>query len=197
MKRFLWVTPILFLLLTASAFADTVIGLIPNDGSGDNFGFNQQGSKGFIHVGGGLPFFFFHVGEYAPGSTLGGSTGIFFTDGFLLSPNGNSRDFVSSSGGTLFLSSFTLPTNGKEFKVRVEIDFTMSLIFADTGETLDVTGARVGSLTFHFFNGSYFADSRGFTVTPEPSTLGLMGTGLISILALARKRLRLERALSP
>ncbi|PYX67952.1 MAG: hypothetical protein DMG72_24050, partial [Acidobacteria bacterium] len=33
----------------------------------------------------------------------------------------------------------------------------------------------------------YYADR--FTTAPEPGTLGLMGMGLISILALARKRL--------
>ncbi len=44
MKRFLWVTPILFVLMSGSAFGTSVsIGFFPNDGSGDNFRFLQQG----------------------------------------------------------------------------------------------------------------------------------------------------------
>jgi PEP-CTERM motif-containing protein len=60
--------------------------------------------------------------------------------------------------------------------------------FTDTtGKTfLDVTN-NGGVLTL---NGGSFA-------TPEPGTLGLMGTGLISVLAFARKKLRLVRTLSP
>ena len=71
----------------------------------------------------------------------------------------------------------------------------MSATVADTGQPLNVTGGSLGTLTFHFIDGSYYADSGGFAqLTPEPSTLGLMGTGLISMLALARKKLR-SRAL--
>jgi hypothetical protein len=189
MKRFLWLLPILFVLISGSTFADTIIGLVPNDGTGDNFGIIQRGGGVTIQIGGGIPAFFFSTDAYAPGSMLGGATDIFFDSGFIES-GGNTRDLAFISGpGTLFLSSFTLPTNGKDFTVRVEIDFTISAIIADTGQPLDVSGGRVGKITFHFFEGSYFADQRGFTVTPEPSTLELMGTGLISILALARKRL--------
>ena len=41
MKRLFWALPILLLGISASAFADSItIGLSPNNGSGDNFGFS-------------------------------------------------------------------------------------------------------------------------------------------------------------
>jgi hypothetical protein len=188
MKRFLLAAPMLFLLITTSAFADTLIGLVPNDGGGDNFGFLQRGGGTTIEIGGGTPFTFFHIGPYAPGSTLGGSTDVFFSGGFI-KIGGNSHDLQFISGpGTLFLSSFTLPTNGKDFTISVVIDFSTSVVIVDTGQTLDVSGGRSGTLSFHFSDGFYFPDSNGFTVTPEPSTLGLLGTGLIGILAFVRKK---------
>jgi len=52
-----------------------------------------------------------------------------------------------------------------------------------------VGGGAVGKIPFHLFNGLYYAG--GFTTVPEPGTLALMGTGLIGILAFARKRLRI------
>jgi hypothetical protein len=43
MRRPVLATLLLCSLLPASAFADTIIGLVPNDGSGDNFGFRTYG----------------------------------------------------------------------------------------------------------------------------------------------------------
>src|SRR5712691_11674159 len=78
-KQFLWVTPMLFVLMLGSAFADSTIFFIPNDGSGDNFGFRQRGGGVIIGIEGGTAVDFFNVFGYAPGSTLGG----FFTDVFI------------------------------------------------------------------------------------------------------------------
>ena len=189
MKPFRWVAPLLFLLLCGSAFADTLIFLVPNDGTGDNFGVIQRGGGETVVIGGGVPFAFFHTDGYAPGTTLGGGTDIFFSNG-TVDFGGNSHDLAFLSGpGTLILSSFTLPTNGKTFTVTVEADIAISATIVDTGQSLDVSGGRLEKITFHFFDGLYFADSRGLVATPEPGTLGLMGMGLISMLAVARKRL--------
>ena len=191
MKRFLWVAPILFVVISASAFADTLILFSPNDGSGENFSIVRRGGGATILIEGGTSFFFFGTDPYAPGTMMGGQADIFFAYGSIQS-GGISHDLAFNSGtGTLFLSTFTLPTNGKDFTVRVRLDFSMSATVADTGQPLNVTGGSLGTLTFHFIDGSYYADSGGFSqLTPEPSTLGLMGTGLISMLALARKKLR-------
>jgi hypothetical protein len=190
MKRFLWLTPILFVLLSACAYADSIrIGFDPNDGSGDNFGFVQQIGGVLISGFGGTPADFFNTLGYAPGSTLGGSTDIFFSNGFITF-GGNSSE-VDFSVGTLFLSSFTLPTNGRDFAAQVSIGYSASGTILNTGEPLDVGGGASGQIKFHFVDGFYYADPLGFTQAPEPGTLGLMGTGLIGILALVRKRLRI------
>jgi len=190
MKRFLWATPMLFVLMSGSAFADTIIGLTPNDGSGDNFGFLQRGGGVTIAIGGGVAYDFFNDQAYAPGSTLGGSTDVFVSGG-VLRVGGNSYELSPLSLGTLFLSSITLPTNGRDFTVPVGVDFSVSMVNLSTNEPVDVSGGAFGKMTFHFFDGSYYADSKGFTTVPEPGTLGLIGTGLIGILALVRKRLRI------
>src|SRR5262249_10104339 len=86
MKRFLWATPMLFVLMSGIAFADsvtTLIGLDPNNGTGDNFGFFQQGNWVFMGIGGGTPYDFFNTGGCAPGSTLGGYTDVFFEGGVI------------------------------------------------------------------------------------------------------------------
>jgi len=189
MKRFLWVTPILFVLMSGSAFGTSVsIGFFPNDGSGDNFRFLQQGGGIVIRIQGGTPVAFFNTDGYAPGSTLGGTTDVFFSGGFVQF-GGNSFELGFSGPGTLFLRSFTLTTNGKDFTAQVEVDFSVLATIPDTGQSLDVGGGAVGKIPFHLFNGLYYAG--GFTTVPEPGTLALMGTGLIGILAFARKRLRI------
>jgi PEP-CTERM motif len=190
MKRFLWFTPILFVLMSSSLFADSVttfIGLLPNDGSGDNFGFFQQGNGVTIGIAGGVPYDFFNIDGYAPGSTLGGSADVFFSEAFI-QIGSNSYDLDFNGPGTLFLSGFTLPTNGKDFTAHVELEFSASATIPDLGQTLDVSGGRAGKMTFHFFNGFYYADSAGFTVVPEPNTLGFMATGLAGIIGVIRRK---------
>jgi hypothetical protein len=53
-----------------------------------------------------------------------------------------------------------------------------------------LSGFASGHIDFHLaeFNGLYYA-GEGFA-TPEPGTLGLIGTGLLGVLTLARGRLR-------
>ena len=186
MKRFLWLTPILFVVMLGSAFADGIT-FVPNDGSGDNFGFFQNGA-GF---GGGVPYDFFNIGPYAPGSTLGGQADIFIEGGFIVI-DGIGHDLAPLGPGTLFLSSLTLPTNGKDFRALVDLSFGATMLIIDTNEPVDVGGGAVGSIKFHFVDGFYYPDSAGFIQAPEPGTLGLMGSGLIGILALVRKRLRVS-----
>ena len=133
-KRFLWVTPMLFVLMLGSAFADSTIFLIPNDGSGDNFGFLQRGGGVIIGIHGGTAVDFFNVFGYAPGSTLGGFSTEVFNSGSFAQFGGNSFELAFSGPATLFMSSFTLPTNGKDFTAQVELDFSASVfILLDTG----------------------------------------------------------------
>jgi hypothetical protein len=194
MRRLFLETLLLCSLISANAFANTIIHYFPNDGSGDNFGFVTYGVGFYIAGGGGTPVAFFNdfVG-YAPGSTLGGSTDIFFSSGF--ARIGPISSDVAFFVGTLFLSSITLPTNGQDFRAPVEIDFGASGILLSTGDTIDAGGGAQGFIKFDFINGAYYPES--FVQAPEPGTLALIGTGLLGIFARTRKKILGEAPWSP
>ena len=79
MKRLLWMTTILLVLMSCRGFADTIIFLFPNDGSGDNFGALQRNGSDFLFVRGGTPQGFYDTSGYPPGSGVGGQTNLFLT----------------------------------------------------------------------------------------------------------------------
>jgi hypothetical protein len=193
MKRLVWGTLMLFVLLSSNAFATSsraIIDLSPNDGFGENFNYLRSGGGVIIHVHGGVPYEFFNVDGYAPGSTLGGFADVFF--GFSYAQiHGITYELSFSDVGTLFLSSFTLPTNGKKaFAIPVGASFSAIATIVDTGQTLDVSGGARGKMTFRLVDGLYYAQPARFASAPEPGSLALMGTGLV-ILAFARKRLHI------
>lgn len=193
MKRFLCAIPLVFALISLRANADTIttIFLSPNNGSGSNFGFQQQSPGLKIQIDGGIPFDVFNTSGYSPGSTLGGTFDVFFDDGSI-AINGISHDLDLSRTGTLFMSSITLPTNGAAtFSTLVKFVFSVEAINVDTGQPVNIFGTASGIATFTLFDGIYFA--QGITATstvPEPGTLGLVGTGVLSILALLRTRVK-------
>jgi hypothetical protein len=179
MRRLVLAILSLCLLMSASAFAGTIIGLIPNDGSGDNFGFRTYGPGYSISGDGGIPFDAFNdfPPGYAPGSTFGIAAPIFFADGFAcLGPNCSDVGFTD---GSVFVSPFTLPTNGKSFRAFVDVGFSASGIFLSTGDNIFASGDAVGYIDFFYFNGGYYPS--GFTEVPEPNTVALLATGLLGI----------------
>jgi hypothetical protein len=193
MKRFLLLTPILFVLVTTGALADSVsIFYAPNDGSGDNFGFLVTAPGLSVSGSGGTPADFFQCcfpPGYLPGSTLGGSTDIFFSGGSA-TIGGISYD-VSFDVGSLFMSTIVLPTNGQDYRAPVEISFFASGTLVDPLQSpISVSGSANGYIDFSYsaFTGGYFPDR--FVPVPEPGTLGLTGPGLIGILALVRNGLK-------
>jgi hypothetical protein len=64
------------------------------------------------------------------------------------------------------------------------------MIIVETGDPITVNGFTSGHVAFNLseFDGLYYA-AGGFA-TPEPGTLGLVGTGLLGVLPSARGRLR-------
>jgi hypothetical protein len=188
MKRVVWLAAILLVLLSTSALGDSItISLTPNV-LGDNVFYSERGPGFFVNVNAGTPRGYYDSNPpgYAPGTTLGGSVDLFFSAGFA-SVGGYSSE-LSLLSGTLFLTTFTLPTNGKEFTVPVELSISGSGIL-DNGEVFGFGGGKRGKITFDYADGFYLPEN--FVPTPEPGTIVLMGSGLIGVVALARKRLNL------
>jgi hypothetical protein len=191
MKRLLWMTTIFLALMSCRVFADTIIQLFPNC-CGDNFSALQRNGADFILIGGGTPPGFyddFPVG-YLPGSYVGGGTDLFIDSG-IEQIGGQRYDLqATQTPGTLHMTVFRLPTNGQSFfQVPVSIDFSVDMINLETGDPVTVSGFASGHVAFGLseVTGLYYAQP---FATTEPGTLGLIGTGLLSVLNLARGRLR-------
>jgi len=190
MKRCLGASLLLFALSPFAGATSVNIFLSPNDGSGDNFGFFVQGHGYAISGDGGVPYDFYNFEDiYVPGSVFGGETDTFFSDGSL--QIGKQFYTVNFDPGTLTVSDFTFPTNGKPFTVAVVVSFTASGIIADTGQSIGSSGSERGHMSFAFNQADdrYYAVG-GFTPVPEPATLLLFAFGLFGISGMVRKRNR-------
>ena len=90
------------------------------------------------------------------------------------------------------MTNLTLPTNGKDVIVPENIIFSASGFTFDTRQTIDVSGGAKGWVAYSFSNGLYypseFVEGPVPAVTPELSTLGLIGTGVLGLAALGRNR---------
>ena len=135
---------------SASAFADSItIGLNPNDGSGDNFGFSSIQPGFVVGFGGGTPYGFFNDQGFASGSTFIGATPVFFSSGSV--QFGDNTYDLSGGTGSLFLSNFTFPTNGQNFSILVQADFSASAYYFDNAgqyQTINIGGSAPGTMTF-------------------------------------------------
>jgi len=184
MKRLLLGAWLLCSLLSASAFGDSIsIYLTPNL-FGDNVAFVVYSGGGYVFGVGSTPFgFFTNAFGYPPGASVGGPTDLFMSDGSAkIGPNVSDVLFTT---GTLFPSTITLPTNGKDFRASVSLGFEAPGTLVTTGEAIDVGGTVQGSIQFHFVDGLYYSDN--FIQAPEPGTLGLLGIGLLGVAARARR----------
>jgi hypothetical protein len=181
-------------LISSTAFADHLY-LSPNDGSGGNFGFVGEMNGHPLFLGGGTSYGFFNTGGYAPGSTFGGGATLFLSP-TIVWIDGVPMEFgFPQTDSFIGMSSFILPTDGKSFTMPVGIGFSAIGINFDTEQTIQVGGGASGKISFGFdpFTGLYYPGAfvqSPVAQVPEPCTLGLIGTGIIGIMASARKRLK-------
>ena len=146
-----------------------------------------------VDVGGGTEIGFFDgfPDGYEPGTTLGG-LGTVYLDSGNAEIGGINHDLYVTTG-SLFMSSFTLPTNGASFVTElVELSFGTSAVVLDTGQIINIGGDAKGTVTFALgYTGLYYAYSQ-FTPAPapEPGTVVLIATGMIGIFSVARRRFR-------
>ncbi len=195
MKRLLAFTVLVVALTSARAFADQLF-LFPNSGSGDNFGYLTS----TLSLGGGTGFFFFGDLGYPGGSAVGGGGELFLNSTFI-DIDGTPQEFFFLPG-SISMTNLTLPTNGKDVIVPEDITFSASGFTFDTMQTLNVSGGAKGWIAYGFSNGLYYASEfhQGPVpaVTPELSTLGLIGTGVVGLAALGRNRFsRLRTGANP
>jgi len=186
MQRFLLLSAVCVGLISSASFADHLY-LFVNTGSGDNFGYISEMNGHPLILSGGSDFFFFGNIGYMPGSTMGGGAGLYLYDSALWI-NGVATDF-SFPSATIFMTSFTLPTTGKDFHVPVDISFFASGIDYLSGQTIDLSGGASGFIDFTYApDGLYHPGD--FVEAPEPASLGMVAIRLVGILGATRRRLR-------
>lgn len=191
MKLVSRIISIAFVLISISAFADTVrfnlnsnVGIGPNQGAGDNVGVTLSGQGVFISALGGTPTFWFDSGQpYLPGEQGLGPTTIFWDSGFLgIGSNSYEFDQFDLDPTILNVPLITFPTNGKDFTVTVPWGWALSGTINSNCPSSGcgfLLAGKPGKLKFSFVfvDGVYFASSASFTTTPEPSTFVLMLVG--------------------
>jgi hypothetical protein len=177
--------------MSLPALADGIV-LFPNSGGGDNFAFFSQMSGHPLTLSGGTDPFFLRADGYPAGTTVGGTGGLFLYSAIIW-VDGSPLEFFFDSA-SIFMTSFTLPTNGRDFIAPVNIGFEASGFNFDTEQRIDLGGGDSGWIGFSYSNGFYypgdFVQGPPPVMVPEPATLGLVGAGLMSITALAGKRRR-------
>ena len=185
---------VLALALPLAAFANSTIGITNTGGTitGDSSGLSLTGSTMQIYgsiVGSNLGSVSFTTGAFVTGDAVNGGT---LAPGGSFTITGNGTNGVPN--GVIFSGTFTSATwtlmpplaNGTH-------------VYQLTAGLVDSNGrvAATSQLTINtgkgFFNGSIGLESGDTSLSvPEPGTLSLLGTGLISLAGMVRRKLSLS-----
>jgi hypothetical protein len=206
MKLVLRILPTVFVLISSTAFADTVrenlgaVGFIsPNFsayGIPDNVSLNFTGPGVTFDALGNTPPGWFDYGAKHPGdSDLGPTTITWDGANLQIGSTDYASDQFKLNPTPLDVPRITLPpasTNGYIFSVTVpwtwKIDGTINTNCPSSGCDFMLVSAPVTlGFSYLFGGGIYVPRSEAFS-TPEPGTLGLMAAGFVGLAVLGLRR---------
>jgi hypothetical protein len=188
------------LMIPAASFADTSVDFSNTGGtlSGSSSGLTLSGSTLVAIIEGGSPKVTGDLGTvtFSTGALSGSLTqGGTFAAGGLFTVTGNGTNGVPN--GTLFSGSFSGPVTWSLVTLADGThSYTLMGTLTGTADGISVAGVTV-QLTINtgkgFFNGSTMISGGDTTIVgsvPEPSTVTMLGTGIIGLAGMIRRQLR-------